>query len=119
MTRRLLDDEDPDRLYVVTGGRTRPADDTFDPVTLVVAEGEPSPGMQSEPAVILRLSREPVSVVELAAALRLPVSVVRVLLDDLHARGKITARPPSARRDPAEVPTPDFLQQVLVGLRNI
>ncbi|MBQ0923666.1 MULTISPECIES: DUF742 domain-containing protein [Saccharopolyspora] len=119
MTRRLLDDENPDRLYIVTGGRTRPADDAFDSVTLVVAEGEATPGMQSEHAAILRLSREPIAVVELSAELRLPVSVVRILLGDLHAMGKITARHPSARRDPSEIPTPDFLKQVLVGLRNI
>ncbi|SFS64434.1 DUF742 domain-containing protein [Saccharopolyspora flava] len=119
MTRRLLDDENPDRLYIVTGGRTRPADDAFDSVTLVVTEGEPTPGMQSEHATILGLARSPISVVELAAELRLPVSVVRILLGDLQALGKITARHPSSRRAPSEIPTPDFLEQVLVGLRNI
>ncbi|NJP75523.1 DUF742 domain-containing protein, partial [Streptomyces sp. C1-2] len=41
MTRRPVDTGDPDRLYMVTGGRSR-ADDAFDLVTLVVSECEPT-----------------------------------------------------------------------------
>lgn len=119
MTRGLLDDEDPDRLYVVTGGRSRADEDTFDTVTLVVGSGRPDPGMQSEHAKILRLCREPISVVELSAELRLPVAVVRILLGDLLAAGKITTRRPSAAAEPANAPSPELLEQVLVGLRNL
>jgi hypothetical protein len=119
MTRRLVDSEDPDRLYVVTGGRSRADDDTFDLVTLIVSEGDPTPGMQSEHAKILRLCRDPVAVVELSADLRLPVSVVQILLGDLLDMGKITARHPSSNRTEAQLPAPEFLKQVLVGLRNI
>jgi hypothetical protein len=109
-------DDAPDRLYTLTGGRSRPAPDTpFDLVTLVVAECDPVPGMQSEHAAILRLCRRPTAVAEVAAGLRLPVSITRVLLSDLLAAGRVSARHP--RKD--AVPDPDILEQVLVGLRNL
>ncbi|MEV0700705.1 DUF742 domain-containing protein [Saccharopolyspora sp. NPDC050389] len=119
MARRLIDEEDPDRLYTVTGGRSRPAEDAFDLVTLIVSECDPTPGMQSEHAKILRLCHEPVAVVELSSDLGLPVSVVKILLSDLLDMGKITARHPSSKRVEAQLPAPEFLKQVLVGLRNI
>ncbi|MFC7343324.1 DUF742 domain-containing protein [Saccharopolyspora griseoalba] len=119
MTRGLLDDENPDRLFIVTGGRSRAAEDVFDTVTLVVGAGEPEAGMQSEHARILRLCARPISVVELSAELRLPVAVVRILLGDLLAEGKITTRDPSARTTSADAPSPELLEQVLVGLRNL
>lgn len=118
MTRRVLDNEDPDRLYIVTGGRSETSGDTFDLVTLIVSEGAPTPGMQSEHLKILELCREPIAVVELAAEIKLPVSVVKILLSDLLDMGKITARQPSSPAE-ADIPTPDFLKQVLVGLRKI
>ncbi|MFF8832418.1 DUF742 domain-containing protein [Streptomyces sp. NPDC015131] len=115
-------DESPDRLYTLTGGRTRSAPDTpFDLVTLVVAESEPAPGMQSEHAAILRLCRRPTAVVEVAAGLGLPVGIVRVLLSDLLATGRISARHPRNAAVPGtyRLPDPDILEQVLVGLRNL
>ncbi|MFC8917588.1 DUF742 domain-containing protein [Streptomyces sp. NPDC057116] len=115
-------DESPDRLYTLTGGRTRSAPDTpFDLVTLVVAESEPVPGMQSEHAAILRMCRRPTAVVEVAAELALPVGIVRILLADLLGTGRISARHPrSAGHGSAyRLPDPDILEQVLVGLRNL
>ncbi|MCX5381738.1 DUF742 domain-containing protein [Streptomyces sp. NBC_00083] len=109
-------DDSPDRLYTLTGGRSRSGSDAFDLVTLVVTESEPAPGMQSEHAAILRMCRFPTAVVEIAAELGLPVTVVRILLADLHDTGRISARHPlSAHR----LPDPDILEQVLVGLRNL
>ncbi|MGW5373379.1 DUF742 domain-containing protein [Streptomyces sp. NPDC004009] len=109
-------DDAPDRLYTITQGRSRSAPDApFDLVTLVVAESDPVSGMQSEHVAILELTRSPASVVEIAAELRLPVSITKVLLCDLLAAGRVSARHP---RRPA--PTdPDILEQVLVGLRNL
>ncbi|MEU3192429.1 DUF742 domain-containing protein [Streptomyces sp. NPDC006992] len=114
-------DEDPDRLYTVTAGRSRSAAgaETFDLVTLVVSECAPARGMQSEHAAILRICRFPTAVVELAADLGLPVSVVRILLGDLLSQGRITARHPRRARTADALPDPDILKQVLVGLRNI
>jgi Protein of unknown function (DUF742) len=109
-------DDAPDRLYTLTGGRSRSAPDTpFDLVTLVVAECDPVPGMQSEHAAILRLAAKPTALVEIAAELRLPVSITKVLLSDLLAAGRVSARQP----DRAAVIDPDILEQVLVGLHNL
>ncbi|MEV5350667.1 DUF742 domain-containing protein [Streptomyces achromogenes] len=109
-------DDAPDRLYTITQGRSRSApDNPFDLVTLVVAESEPTVGMQSEHVAILKLAQSPTSVVEIAAELRLPVSITKVLLSDLLAAGRVSARHP---RRPA-ITDPDILEQVLVGLRNL
>lgn len=116
-------DLDPDRQYTDTGGRIRStaADTlTFDLVTLVVAECEPPPAMQSEHAAILRICRRPTAVVELAADLGLPVGIVRILLGDLLAAGRITARHPRTAATATErTPDPRLLKQVLVGLRDL
>ena len=108
-------DDSPDRLYTLTGGRARSApDNPFDLVTLVVAECDPAAGMQSEHAAILRITEHPTAVVELAAELKLPVSITKILLSDLLAAGRVSARHPrKADLDP------DVLEQVLVGLRNL
>ncbi|MET7681507.1 DUF742 domain-containing protein [Streptomyces sp. NPDC005423] len=112
-------DDSPDRLYTLTGGRTSSGPDSpFDLVTLVVAECDPVPGMQSEHAAILRLSELPTAVVELAAELRLPVSITKILLSDLLAAGRVSARHPR-RAITSGLPDPDVLEQVLVGLRNL
>jgi hypothetical protein len=112
-------DDDPDRLYTLTGGRSRPGTDAFDLVTLVVSECEPTPGMQSEHVRILRLCAAPTAVVEIAAELRLPVSIVKILLGDLLALGRITARHPRTSAGANPLPDTDLLEQVLVGLRNL
>ncbi|MFD7019686.1 DUF742 domain-containing protein [Streptomyces sp. NPDC059161] len=109
-------DDSPDRLYTLTGGRSRSGSDAFDLVTLVVTESDPAPGMQSEHVAILRMCRFPTAVVEIAAELGLPVTVARILLADLHASGAISARHP---RSAHRLPDSDILEQVLVGLRNL
>jgi hypothetical protein len=116
--RRPVDTGDPDRLYTVTGGRSH-ADDAFDLVTLVVSECRPTAGMQSEHARILRLCRHPTAVVEIAAELRLPITVVRILLGDLLDTGRITARHPRAARSDSSLPDSALLNEVLHGLRNL
>ncbi|MEU1281472.1 DUF742 domain-containing protein [Streptomyces sp. NPDC005805] len=120
MTRRPVEVGAPERLYTVTGGRSRAADDSFDLVTLIVAECAPTPGMQSEHVRILRLCRTPAAVVEIAADLGMPVTVVRILLGDLLATGRITARHPR-KAPPGDVclPGSDLLEEVLHGLRNL
>jgi hypothetical protein len=56
--------------------------------------------------------------VEIAAELRLPVTITRILLSDLLAAGRVSARHPR-RTVPSGPPDPDILEQVLVGLRNL
>ena len=119
MTRRPVDTGDPDRLYTVTGGRSRADDGSLDLVTLIVSECSPSPGMQSEHVRILDMCRHPAAVVEISAELKLPVTVVRILLGDLLATGRITARHPRAPRSPACLADSTLLKEVLHGLRNL
>lgn len=117
MSARRIDSEDPDRLYTVTGGRTS-AGHEFDLVALVVSEQEPAPGMQSEHVKILRLCTTPVSVVELSADLRLPVTAVMILLGDLLDAGAITIRHP-LQTDVSQHPTPELLKELLDGLQRL
>ncbi|MET8758922.1 DUF742 domain-containing protein [Lentzea sp. NPDC004782] len=136
MIRRPFDDETPDRLYAVTGGRSRAHETAFDLVTLIISEGAPSPGMQSEHIRILRMCHRPMAVVEISAALGLPVSVVKILLCDLLDTGRVSARHPSVRshagpRSPEgrsssenhagaqRLPNVDLLKKVLVGLQKL
>jgi hypothetical protein len=118
MTRGPVGRENPDRLYIVTGGRSRADDARLDLVALVVSESQPTAGMQSEHAAILRICRTPTAVVEISADLALPVSVVRILLADLLDTGKITARHPTMSRGD-RLPDSELLKQVLVGLQKL
>jgi hypothetical protein len=118
MSPRPVDDEDPDRLYTVTGGRSSVNESAIDIVTLIVSECDPTPGMQSEYVKILRMCNSPMAVVEISAELGLPVSVVKILLCDLLDSGGITARHPSAPAK-AQLPDLEILKQVLVGLEKL
>lgn len=119
MSPRPLDGEDPDRLYTITGGRSRADENRLDLVTLIVSECDPTAGMQSEHLKILRLCRHPTAVVEISAELRLPVSIVKILLCDLLDTGRITARHPSLASAPSRLPDSATLKQVLVGLEKL
>ncbi|MEW2811148.1 DUF742 domain-containing protein [Streptomyces massasporeus] len=85
------------RPFTLTGGRTRPGRGEFTLITTVTAV-DPQPAgavrMQPEHGRILRLCASPVAVVELAARLDLPVSVVVILLSDLLEAGRISVHPP-------------------------
>lgn len=121
MTRGPVDSGQPDRLYTVTGGRSRTEDTTFDLVTIVVGETEPALGMQSEHVRILRLCRtHPTSVVELSSHLGLPVGVVKILLADLLAAGRISARHPRSAAPGGDLPpAPEMLRKVLRALQKL
>ncbi|HVV21291.1 MAG TPA: DUF742 domain-containing protein [Pseudonocardiaceae bacterium] len=120
MTRGPLEHETPDRLYAVTRGRSPLEDDPLDVVTLIVTESEPEPGMQSEYRKILELCAQPVAVVEIAAYLRLPVSVTKILVGDLLDSGKVSGRHPmSSPASSTQLPSLDLLQDVLRGLHTI
>lgn len=119
MTSRPVDREDPDRLYIVTGGRSRADESTIDIVTLIVSECDPAPGMQSEHVKILRMCQNPTAVVEISSELGMPVSVVKILLCDLLDTGRITARHPSSAPADTRLPDPELLKQVLVGLEKL
>ena len=110
---------EPDRLYVVTGGRSRTHEDTFDLVTLVVSESEPGRGMPSEHVRILQLCHRPMAVVELSSHLAMPIAVVKILLCDLLDSGRITARHPSSAGRGAQLPPRETLKKVLLALQKL
>ncbi|GAB2735530.1 DUF742 domain-containing protein [Kitasatospora kifunensis] len=112
-------EDGPDRLYTVTRGRSQVGSHAFDVVSLIVTERAPTPGMQSEHARILRLCERPTAVAEVAAELRLPISVVKILLGDLLEAGQITARHPRFGLAQAKSPDLDTLKQVLHGLQRL
>lgn len=119
MTRRPVDTGEPDRLYTVTGGRSRVDDDVLDLVTLIVSECAPTPGMRSEQARILGMCRHPTAVVEISAELKLPVTVVLILLGDLLATNRITARRPRTVDSASALLDSVLLKEVLNGLRDL
>jgi Protein of unknown function (DUF742) len=107
------------RPYTVTGGRTRPRGswqfDLVDVVTRTPMAADTS-FVNPERSRILELCRYPVAVAELASAVRLPIGVVRVLLDDLLQEDLIavTAAAPRGR-----VTDMNLLRQVLNGLQAL
>ncbi|MFJ8039984.1 DUF742 domain-containing protein [Kitasatospora sp. NPDC096147] len=107
----------PVRPYVITGGRSRPSRNTLALESLVAVTGaEPAPGLNREQLRIMTLCRELLSVAEIAAHLRLPLGVVRVLIGDLWDAGAVHVRPPVPQAD--VLPTA-LLEEVLVGLRQL
>ncbi|GAA3065275.1 DUF742 domain-containing protein [Pseudonocardia yunnanensis] len=104
------------RPYTITNGRT-PTDtaqlDLSTQVMALRAEREPT-GLSPEHLAVVRLSRPPVSIAEIAARLQLPLGVVRVLCGDLIDGGLVITRSPTYR--PAQGPDLDTLQAVLDAL---
>jgi hypothetical protein len=104
------------RPYVVTNGRSEPTRNTFDLVTLVSAVPDrPARGLSPEQRRMVELcARGSLSLAEVAAHLRLPVSVAKVLLGDLVDSGHLLTRAAVPR---AQLPASQLLQEVLDGLR--
>ncbi|MFC5804213.1 DUF742 domain-containing protein [Streptomyces formicae] len=114
---RGWEDASPERLYVITGGRSGSSAPTrLDLVTLVVARSGPRPGMQPEKATIMRMCEAPLSVAEISAYTGLPVSVVTVLLSDLLAENHVMARAPVP---PARLPDRALIEAVIDGLQKL
>ncbi|KAB2343303.1 DUF742 domain-containing protein [Actinomadura rudentiformis] len=124
------------RPYALTGGRTHYDGGDFDLVALIVTRdaadaGEPDrPGPlvphvtgppnrwapDPEHEMILELCRSPLSVVEVASELELPLGVVRVLLGDLLDRSLILVRRPAPV---AQFPSERVLKEVIDGIRAL
>ena len=103
------------RPYTVTNGRTRPST-TLDLLSTVIATGRTS-AARLEPyhAEVLDLCGRGISVAEVAARLRLPAAVTKVLLSDLVDGGAVTTRAPSPAADPTDR---SVLEAVLNGLQR-
>jgi hypothetical protein len=107
------------RPYTVTGGRTRPKGQThFDLVDIIARTPKSADTTFSSPerSRILDLCRVPTAVAELAAAVGLPLGVVRVVLGDLLHENliEITAAAPRGR-----VTDVRLLRKVLDGLQAL
>ncbi|WP_344261737.1 DUF742 domain-containing protein [Actinomadura napierensis] len=116
------------RPYALTGGRTHYDGVEFDLVALIEAL-DPPEGADRHPALpaspwspepehdmILELCRTPLSVVEIASDLELPLGVVRVLLGDLLDRSLIQVRRPAPV---AQFPSERVLKEVIDGIRAL
>ncbi|ANZ39264.1 hypothetical protein BBK82_27595 [Lentzea guizhouensis] len=107
------------RAYAWTGGRTRSNID-LEIETLVSAsdQSRQSAGiLQAEHQHVVELCRSPRSVAEVAALMRLPLGVAKVLLGDMAERGLVDVHQTvSAGGD-----TPDLglMERVLSGLRRL
>ena len=107
----------PERLYVITGGRGstgRRAD--LDLVTLVVARTAARPELQPEHTAILRMCAYPLSMAEISAYLKLPFSLVAVLVSDLIASRHVEVR--TAVRTAGGL-DPELLKAVMYGLQRL
>lgn len=79
------------RPFLLTGGRTSTARPELRVETLVVAvAGATTSALRFESRRIVELGGRPTSVAELAAALGLPIGVVRILVGDLMDAGAVT-----------------------------
>ena len=110
------DEGSPERLYVITGGRSGGSAAAVDLVTLIVSGSAPLPSQQPEPAAILRMCVNPLSVAEISAYLRLPFSATAVLVADLVLAGLAEARAPVAA---AVLPDQELLEKVIHGLSKL
>jgi hypothetical protein len=113
-------DEDPRvvPVYAITGGRTRSTGEDLALETLVSTTDDGLawlPRLRFEQARIVELCQQPVSVVEVAAALGVPVGVARVLVSDLHAERMLTVHRPAVTRDGR--PPREILERLLNGLK--
>ncbi|WP_240137112.1 DUF742 domain-containing protein [Streptomyces sp. MUM 178J] len=104
------------RPYTVSGGRTRPTA-TLELLSLVMATGSVPPRAQLGPEHVtaLALCGGPTSVAEVAACLRLPAAIAKVVLSDLMDCGAVTARAPRSPDTPTDR---SLLEAVLDGLRR-
>ena len=104
------------RPYAVTNGRTT-ASLKLDLVSMVVATGNGPHSSSLEPdhIQVLGLCLRPASVAEIAARLRLPAAVTKVLLSDLVDCGAVRAAPPPSASDTSNRV---LLERLLDGLQR-
>ncbi|WP_033342367.1 DUF742 domain-containing protein [Catenuloplanes japonicus] len=91
----IVSDDGVIRPFLLTGGRTRPLRDGLRLETLVrAAPAALSAPLRFELLRIVRFCQEPRAVADVAAHLRLPIGVTRVLVADLAAEDYVTVMQP-------------------------
>lgn len=108
------------RPYAITGGRTD-IDLDLDVATQIEATPRGVAAQARyrwEAAQVIDACRRPVALVEIAAALGLPLGVVRVVVADLEKDGAVGVhRPPEEDLDSASYT--ELLERVLEGIRSL
>ncbi|MFJ2439720.1 MULTISPECIES: DUF742 domain-containing protein [unclassified Streptomyces] len=107
------------RPYVITKGRSRPSRNTVGVETLLIVADPPRelPVVATrEERALVRMCEQLLSLVEAAAHLGLPVSLVKVLASDLVDSGHLSARSGVPQ---AVLPASQLLKEVLDGLRRL
>jgi hypothetical protein len=107
------------RPYALTRGRARPADGTDIEIEALVSTtviGETMRLPAPEPHSIALLCRDPLSIAEIAAHMKLPLGVVRVLVADMANQGMVEIHRPSRIGTGPDV---TLLERVLDGLRRV
>ena len=107
--------------YAFTAGRTRSNNEGQDmPIEALVTATDlalrQGPSLHKEYRSIVEMGCQPVSVMEIGAALRVPVGVARVLVSDLANTGYLTVHLPQSDGTGAR-PGSDILGRLLDGLR--
>jgi len=110
------------RPYMLTGGRTRSRNELM-PIEALVKATRTPPGPQHQPESrrILELTEgQYLSIAELSAHVRLPVGVVRVLVEDLRDERLVTIH---GETDPEQTYNPattlSVLESVLNGISSL
>jgi len=105
------------RPYALTRGRTAPSRvyplEALVHTDLRALEGH---GLSPEERSIAELCRESRSVAEVAALVRIPIGVTRVLIGDLVDRGVVRVH---TQAEPESAPGAALLERVLSGLRKL
>jgi hypothetical protein len=103
------------RPYTVSNGRTRPTS-KLDLLSMVMSTGRmPQGHLEPDHARALGLCGSPTTVAEVAAHLKLPAVVTKVLLSDLVDCGAVSTRAPGAAADPTDR---FVLEAILDGLQR-
>jgi hypothetical protein len=102
--------------FLATDGSARPSRNTLDRLTVLTATAERVPAGLEPPAyrIAALLGGGALTLAEVAAYLRLPVSVVKVLVSELVDRGHLTVHVTALRSEHRER---QLLERVLSGLR--
>jgi hypothetical protein len=111
-------DEDAGRLvrpYTVSNGRTRPSV-AMDLLSMVIATGQlPRDPLDPDHARALALCRSAATVAEIAAHLRLPAAITKVVLSDLVDWGAAQTRAPYPIAGPTNH---SVLERLIDGLQQ-
>ena len=113
--------EDPGpliRLFGLTGGRARPLGEAFDLVAIVTTVSTPFQPVDLIPehVTVLSVCRSPTPVADVAAHLKLPLNITRVILGDRRREGLVTIDRP---RPAAQTIDESIYREVLHGLRSL